>query len=190
MIGTKPLPPHAKLVFKGHIFETYQWEQKLYDGSTTTFEKLRRMDTASIIAVVKGKILLQKQEQPMLEPFICMPGGRCDSYEESALEAAQRELLEETGYTSKTWIPYKAESPFTKIIWILHTFIAKNCVQTAEPHLDAGERIENFLVTLDELLEIAETPDFRNSDLVPDLLKMKVHPEQKQEFARLLGLST
>ena len=188
MTQSKPLPPNAKLTHKGRIFEFYEWEQKMYDGSTVMFEKLRRVDTAEIIAVADGKILLQKQEQPSLEPFICLPGGRCESYDEPALEAAKRELLEETGMVSHHWMLWKTYSPFSKIIWTIHTFIALDCKKVAEPKLDSGEKIENFMVTLDELLEYTEKPEFRNLDQVPDLLLMKIHPWQKDAFAAKLGL--
>lgn len=160
----------------------------MYDGSKVMFEKLRRVDTAQIIAVVDNKILLQKQQQPTLEPFICLPGGRCDSYEEPALEAAKRELLEETGMISDHWSLWKTYSPFSKIIWTIHTFIALDCKKVAEPKLDVGEKIESFMVSIDELLEYAEKPEFRNLDQVPDLLLMRIHPELKKAFQKKLGL--
>lgn len=40
----QPIPENAKLVFKGKIFDTYQWEQEMYDGSRVTFEKIKRPD--------------------------------------------------------------------------------------------------------------------------------------------------
>lgn len=40
-VSRQPIPDHAKCVFKGVIFDVYQWEQKLYNGTTTTFEKLK-----------------------------------------------------------------------------------------------------------------------------------------------------
>lgn len=35
------LPPQAKKVFTGQIFDVYQWEQEMYDGSFETFEMLK-----------------------------------------------------------------------------------------------------------------------------------------------------
>ena len=31
------LPEQAKKVFDGEIFDVYQWDQEMYDGSTETF---------------------------------------------------------------------------------------------------------------------------------------------------------
>ena len=52
-------PPQAKRVFKGMIFDVYQWEQEMYDGSTHTFEKIIRPDTVLVIPVTEdGKIII------------------------------------------------------------------------------------------------------------------------------------
>jgi len=53
----------SKLVFKGVVFDVYQWEQKMFDGSYEIFEKLKRKDTAMVIPIKKdGKIIITKQE--------------------------------------------------------------------------------------------------------------------------------
>ncbi len=75
----QPIPGNARLVFKGVIFDVYQWEQELFDGTKTTFEKLKRPDTVVVFPVLpNGKILLTKQEQPGKEPFIGATGGRAE----------------------------------------------------------------------------------------------------------------
>ena len=97
------MPASAKMVFKGKIFEVWQWQQKMYNGTTQTFERLKRPDTVQVIPVVGSKILTQRQEQPdQSAPFFSFPGGRCDEREDP-LAAVKRELLEETGYVSKEW---------------------------------------------------------------------------------------
>lgn len=58
-------------MFKGVIFDVYQWEQEMFDGTTQTFEKLKRPDTIMVIPVTEdGKIILTEQEQPGKKPFI------------------------------------------------------------------------------------------------------------------------
>jgi len=42
----------------------YQWPQKMFDGSTATFEMIKRPDTVQIIATVGNKILMTQEEQP------------------------------------------------------------------------------------------------------------------------------
>ena len=86
-----------KEFLKALFFDVYQWEQELYNGSKAVFEKLKDLDTVVFTYTPDGKILLNEQEQPGKESFIGTAGGRIDEGEE-VLEAAKRELLEETGY--------------------------------------------------------------------------------------------
>ena len=60
------IPRHAKRVFKGEIFEVYQWPQEMFDGSIKTFEMVRRPDTVATIAVIEDKIIVLEEEQPNL----------------------------------------------------------------------------------------------------------------------------
>jgi hypothetical protein len=75
----QPMPSAAKMVFKGVIFDVYQWEQKVFDGSYRTFEKIKRQDTVMILPVTNDKkIILTEQEQPGKGSFIGAAGGRID----------------------------------------------------------------------------------------------------------------
>lgn len=180
------VPPNAALKFKGQIFDVYQWDQKMFDGSVEVFEKLKRPNTAVVIATAHGKILVQKQEQPGEKPQRNLPGGRCNGKEDPLL-AAKRELLEETGYVSDDWSLWREERPFTKIIWKVYIYIAKNCTQrTTNLQLDAGEKIENSWVTLEEFIALSENQSFRDKELIPDLLRLQLHPEEKIKFERLI----
>jgi len=61
---------NAKKVFQGEIFSVYQWPQEMYDGTVQTFEKLKRPDTAIVIATTsEGKFLVSKQSQPSRPEF-------------------------------------------------------------------------------------------------------------------------
>src|SRR5258708_6669738 len=109
------LPPQAKRVFKGVIFDVYQWPQKMFNGSFETFEMLKRPDTIQVIAVKDDKIVVLEEEQPDRGPFFGLPGGRNDHEDESELEAAKREVREETGFTFKTWKLLDVKQPHAKI---------------------------------------------------------------------------
>lgn len=184
--SNRRLPDNAKLVFKGVIFEVWQWEQKMYDGSTQVFESIKRPDTVIVLAVVGDKILLQKQQQPDVKYwFHSIPGGRVDDGEDAA-HAARRELEEESGYTSDDWQLWKSYSPYRKSIWSLHCFIARNCQKAGEPQLDGGEKIEDQLITFEELLALADDPMFTERELVPEFYQMRLDPQKKKEFYKIL----
>ncbi|MBU0598418.1 NUDIX hydrolase [Patescibacteria group bacterium] len=180
------LPQNAKQVFKGQIFETWQWEQTMYDSSTKTFEMLKRPDTAQVIPIVGDKILIQIQEQPTKpKPFTSLPGGRCDKNEDPLI-AAKRELLEETGYISDNWVLWKKQDPVSKIIWTVYTYIARNCTQKQRPKLDAGEKITTKLISFDDFLMLSEDPSFYEKELAGILMRARFDKKFKQEFYSLL----
>lgn len=170
------IPPHAKCVFRGVIFNVYQWEQKDFQGGVQIFEALSRPDTASIIPVTEdGRIIYSFQEQPGSPPFLSTIGGRVDEGE-NALEAAKRELLEESGYGSDDWILLDADRPAGKIEWTYYTFIARGCRPIAEQSLDSGEKIELRYATFDEFIRLVTQEDFREVGLKIRFLEALLDP--------------
>ena len=58
------LPAQAQRVFKGVIFDVYQWQQEMFDGTTETFEMLKRPDTVEVIAIKDDKLVVVHEQQP------------------------------------------------------------------------------------------------------------------------------
>lgn len=184
----QPLPEHAEKVFQGKIFSVYQWEQQLYDGTTTIFEKVARADAASVIAVTpEGKIVLTEQEQPSLKPFWGTVGGVVDPGE-THLEAATRELREEAGMEAEQIEHWFSIQPVTKIEWTCAYFVARNCRVVAAQRLDAGEKITLHEVSFDEFIEIACREDFRDKELTTMVLRARLDEQLMAELKhQILG---
>jgi 8-oxo-dGTP pyrophosphatase MutT (NUDIX family) len=183
----QPIPDNAKKVFGGVLFDVYQWEQELFDGTKTLFEKLKRPDTVVVFPVLDdGKIILTEQEQPGKEPFIGATGGRVDNGED-ILEAAKRELLEESGYEASEFVLWDAQHPTSKIDWVVYTFIAKGLKKVADMNLDAGEKIKLKLVNLDQFIEIAINKNFVEKEIIPKLYEAKLHPEKNEQLKKLFN---
>jgi ADP-ribose pyrophosphatase len=153
--GAKLIPPEAKLVFKGIIYDVYHWQQKMFDGSEATFEMLRRPDTVKVIAVKDDKIVMLNEQQPGHTRAFELPGGRNDVESEDELTCAKRELLEETGLTFKAWRLLHVEKPLTKIDWFVYTFLATDLQNEVPPRTDPGEKITQRLVTFEECLQVS-----------------------------------
>src|SRR3989344_1651262 len=182
------IPRDAKRVFKGVVFDVYQWEQEMYDGTKATFEKLKRADTVVVFPVLPdGKIILTEQEQPGTSiPFIGATGGRVDEGED-ILAAAKRELLEESGYEAEEFILWDAKHPTKKIDWVVYTFIAKDLKKVGEMELAGGEKIKLLPVTLDELIDLATNgrASFAEIEIVFKLFEAKVDPKKMAELKEL-----
>lgn len=144
------IPKDAERVFSGTIFDVYHWQQEMFDGSFETFEMLKRVDTLKVLAVVDNKLVVLEEEQPKFGTFIDIPGGRHDYEQESNLEAAKREMLEETGMTFKQWRLIQVEQPMGKAEWFCYLYLAFDLENQIDPVLDAGEKISVIKMSLDE----------------------------------------
>jgi len=184
--SSQPIPSNAKRVFKGKLFDTYQWEQKMFDGSFATFEKIKRPSTVMIIPIVKGKIVLTDQEQPATGRFIGAIGGIVDPGED-VLVAAKRELLEESGYEAKKWILWDSVQLINKIEWPVYTFIARGCRKVKEMSLDAGEKIKLKSFSFEQFLKVAADPEFRDHEIALKVLRAKADPRELKKLRKDLS---
>lgn len=181
------IPASAKRVFKGEIFEVYQWEQELYDGSKAVFERIKRDDTIQVIAVHGGRIVILEEEQPDRPLGLNIIGGRVDSGE-SPFDAARRELKEETGLESDDWELWRKYKPVSKIEWDIYIYIARNCRKTSGQKLDPGERIRILEVRLDEFFRMLESPRYFGKEVSNEILALRNRPELLGDFKKRLGL--
>lgn len=183
----KHLPSHAKRVFTGVIFNVYQWQQIMYDGSEQVFEALSRPDTANIILVQDNKIAVLWEEQPFKPLFPSLPGGRLEEGE-NPLEWAARELLEETGYAGDDWAEFRTYENFGKLACQEHIFITKNASKIADPKPDGGERFEKLeWRSFDDFLQLCRNPKFVCSyslrlEMYEALLESEKYTQMKQEI--------
>jgi ADP-ribose pyrophosphatase len=90
-----------------------------------------------------GHVLLEKQfRYPLHQVFVELPAGKID-HNEDILITGQRELLEETGYTAKTWFNLGLQHPCIGYSnEVIHMFLATD--------LNAGAHQRDD----DELLEV------------------------------------
>jgi len=149
------LPENARKVFSGIIFDVYQWEQELFDGSTATFEKLKRAGTVVGLCIdTNGKIIVSEQEQPGKTPFQALLGGRIEPGEDQ-VQAVKREVLEESGYQGEEPELWFISNPASKISWNIYIYIIRNCKKTAESELDPGEKVTLRFLDFEEFVELA-----------------------------------
>lgn len=155
--NAKLIPPQAKQVFKGVIFDVFQWDQKMYDGSAAIFERLRRADTVNAICLVDDKIIVIEDEQPDRGIKTKLPGGRVDPEDDSTLTAVQREVFEEIGYKFANWKLVDVVKPEDKIDWFVYNYIATDPITDGSgqaTYRQVGEIITLKPKSLSELKQI------------------------------------
>lgn len=165
------VPDNANLVFHGKIFDVYQWEQEQFDGTYKTFEMLKRPDTVSVIGVKDDKLVMINHRQPGHEMILDLPGGRHDIVSETELEAAKREMHEETGMAFSNWKLVYAWQPVIKMEWFVYTYVATEFISQDPQRLDAGEKISVELMDFDDVLRTARDDNTLTYGLPKELLE-------------------
>lgn len=118
------------------------------DGKESDFFVIESPDWMNVIAITKsGEIVLIEQfRHGTCEVSLELPGGIIDEGE-SAEEAARRELVEETGYTSSDWAFLGSCRPNPALqANTMFYFLARDCEETDEISLDPNESIVTKLV--------------------------------------------
>jgi ADP-ribose pyrophosphatase len=86
-----------------------------------------------------------------------IPAGIMDEGDESPTRAAQRELLEETGYTSDQFVEVGRVYPNPATHNNLtYSFLALDVEQVGQQDLDATEEIEVTFIPFDEFVSLAK----------------------------------
>lgn len=140
-------------ILRGDFLHACRDTVRLTDGNQATREYIIHPGAVMIIAQFDdGRVVLERQYRyPVQSVMIEFPAGKLDIGEE-VLACAQRELLEETGYSARQWaragLMHPVISYSTEFIDI---WFARG-LSLGERKLDAGEFLDVFSATPDELL--------------------------------------
>jgi ADP-ribose pyrophosphatase len=114
------------------------------------------VDWCNIVPLTRdGQVVMVRQQRHGIgAETLELPGGMIDPEDPSPLEAARRELFEETGYRADAIEPTGVIAPNpamqTNRCW---SFLARDVVKVGEPRLDGGEDIDVVLVPYREIPE-------------------------------------
>lgn len=141
-------------IFDGVVLHLFRDTIKLPDGNTSTREFLRHLGAVCVVPVTDdGKIVVERQYRYAVgQTMVEIPAGKLDYKGEDRLEAAKRELREETGYTADRWTDlgtYLTAPAFSdeKISMYMAEGLHKG-----EQDLDDDEFLDVAEVPLDELV--------------------------------------
>jgi len=90
-----------KSVFKGKLLKVFVKKVRLPNGYLATFEIIKHPGAALVVPFLsKDKLIMLRQLRPVVGRYIYeLPAGTIDK-DESPLECAKREIVEETGYSA------------------------------------------------------------------------------------------
>lgn len=154
----------AKKILKWKILEEKVYRHSPYraindrvyempDGRIQTYSLKKEGTCVCVLAVTEaGNIVLARQYRPGPDEILDeLPGGGIDRGE-SAMDAARRELLEETGYEAGEMISLGKVLECAYSTVCREGFLALRCRKIAEPVLDENEFIQPVEKTVDDFL--------------------------------------
>lgn len=148
----------SQAVYDGNFLHVRRDQIALPDSSTATREYIVHPGAVVVVPLVYDaagglRVVLERQfRYPLDRVLIEFPAGKLDEGEDSLL-CVQRELREETGYTATEWAyagvmhPTIAYSTEHIDIWFARG------LQAGPARLDAGEFLEVFTATPQEVLQ-------------------------------------
>lgn len=144
----------SRLAFDGIFLKLYQDKVRAADGHVGLREFVRHPGAVTMIPLLDdGQVILERQfRYPLGRSMIEIPAGKIDPGE-SLLACAQRELLEETGYTAADWVHLGGfHNAFGYSDEKIEVFVARE-LRLATRRQDAGEVIEIFTAPWQEVAE-------------------------------------
>jgi ADP-ribose pyrophosphatase len=152
----------SEVVFEGPLFRVLRDRLIEPGGSEEVRDVVRHNGSVVILAIDNTKskknpwVVIERQYRHAAGHFLWeLPAGKLDPGED-ALQGAQRELEEETGYRAKKWKPLVEYYPSPGFVGeSMKVFTAEGLV-AGDPHPEEDERIEFRLVKLSQVIKLIE----------------------------------
>ena len=145
----------SEMKFDGKILHIVEDQVTLPNGNRASREVVRHIGAVCVVPVTDdGKVVMERQFRYPIDSVISeIPAGKLDAADEDRLEAAKRELKEETGYTAGKWTDIGIYYPAAaysdeKITMYLATGLTKG-----ERRLDEDEFLNVELIPIETLVE-------------------------------------
>jgi ADP-ribose pyrophosphatase len=152
----------SEVVFEGPLFRVVRDRLIEPGGREGVRDVVRHHGSVVILAIDNTKnkknpwIVIERQYRHAAGQFLWeLPAGKLDPGE-NALQGAQRELEEETGYRAKKWKPLVEYYPSPGFLGeSMKVFVAEDLV-AGDAHPEDDERIEFRLVKLSQVIKLIE----------------------------------
>jgi len=163
------------LIKKGSIIEYYEDTMQIPNGNVVKWDFIKHNGAAAVVPVdEQGRLIMVKQYRNALErETLEVPAGGLKTPDEPTMEAAARELTEETGYHAE-----KLEllvSIYTTVAFCnekIDIYVATG-LTPGEQNLDEDEYVDVKAYTVDELVEKIYRLEIQDSKTIAAILAYK-----------------
>jgi len=164
-----------ELVHKGKVIDFYQDTMLMPNGNTTKWDLIDHKGAAAVVAVRDdGKLVMVRQYRNALEQVTLeLPAGCVDYRGEPTIDAARRELTEETGYTAESL--EILISIFTTVAFCnekIDIYVAKG-LKPGKQNLDENEFINVEAYDVDDLCRMIYDLEIQDSKTVAAIMAYK-----------------
>ena len=164
----------GELIYDGCVVHLWRDEIELPDGGRSVREVVRHIGAVAVLPLTKdGDVICVRQYRyPFAEVLLEIPAGKLDSPDEDIIEAARRELREETGVVGGELIPLGAIYPSVAILdEKIHMFAAVG-FDIGETDRDEDEFMEVERVPLTKLVDMVMSGEIRDAKTQTAVLKV------------------
>ena len=145
----------SEKVFDGALLHIEHWQVRLPDGRTALREVARHIGAVAVVPVDdEGCVTVVYQYRPAIgRVMLEIPAGKLDTADEDRLEAARRELREETGLTADSWTRLADIVPSPGYLTERITLFLAKGLKQGETDPDDDEFLNVERIPLKELVE-------------------------------------
>lgn len=164
----------SKTVYDGKIFTVKSDTASLMDGTTVNREIICHSGGVGVLAIDENQdvILVKQFRYGAQAETIEIPAGKFEA-DESPIDCAKRELLEETGYITKNIISLGTILPTPAYCSEkIYIYFAKDLI-SSEQSLDEGEFLEIIKIPFDTAYEMVQNGEITDAKTVVAILKAK-----------------
>ncbi|NLJ91015.1 MAG: NUDIX hydrolase [Clostridiales bacterium] len=159
-------------IYSGRVIDVFYDDVELANGTKTIREVVAHKEGAAIVAVNdKQEVILVKQfRYPVDKNMVELPAGLIDEGE-SPLEAAKRELKEETGYIAREW--ELLTSTYSSPGWQderIHIYAARGLEHVAEQDLDKDEELIFYKESIKDVLKKVNSGEITDAKTIIGIL--------------------
>ena len=151
---------NSEIVSKNQYFILSSEKVKLpNDIILDDYYKLETFDWVNVIAITHtGEIIIERQYRHAYGKYVYEICSGMVKDGETPMEAAKRELLEETGFSGGEWFPYGISSPDTSLMTNKsYCFLALGVKRVSNPNLEQTEFLEVFPMDLKQVEGLLRT---------------------------------